>query len=318
MKHLLVLLLGVFALAGLVSWYPPYALLVNAYPLNSTHFIAYVGDKAVYLKQVGLSFLGSSQEERAVLYYLSEVCRYVAINVQEVGNLSSDFAEVWSGDVYCSPNGTTWLWLKWLPLRFSAYASAIEFVDANITVYTPMGVFSSHVPVGWYLDVESKAVVRLPQTNISLLQSYQQFQAQLRQLQKAVDELTRNSSHVATLVAQLRERVAELQRQRGELEEALRLREAQIAALTSQLASARQEAEELRKRLEETQKELEKARTLLAELNRTNASLYAELAKLSAEIRTEEGAQLPAPLLIAVVVASGIIAYLLYRRRSSE
>jgi len=318
MKHFLFLLLGVFTLAGLVSWHPPYALLINAYPVNSTHFTAQVGGKVVYLRQIGLSFLGSPQEERAVTYYLSEACRYVAIDVQEATNSSSDFVEVWSGDIYCSPNGTTWLWLKWLPLRFSAYASSIGFVDANLTVKTPVGVFSGYVPAGWYLDLESKAVLRFPQTNISLLQSYQQLQAELRQLQKVVDDLAKNSSNAAAFVAQLRERVLELQRQRRELEEALRLRETQIATLTSQLVSARQEAEDLRKRLEETQKELEKARALLTELNRTNEALHAELAQLSAEAETEEGAQLPVPLLVAVVVASGAIAYLLYRRRSSE
>jgi len=318
MKYLLFLLLGVFTMAGLVSWYPPHALLIGAYPVNSTHFTAQMGGKVVYLRQIGLSFLGSPQEERAVLYYLSEACRYVAIDVQEATNSSNDFAEVWSGDIYCSLNGTTWLWLKWLPLRFSAYASSIEFADANLTTYTPVGVFSGHVPAGWYLDIESKTVLRVPQANISLLQSYQQLQAELRQLQKVVDELTRNSSNAVALVAQLREKVAELQRQRRELEEALWLRESQIAALTSQLASARQEAEELKKRLEETQKELEKARALLAELNRTNAALHAELAQLSAEVRTEESVQLPVPLLVAVVVAGGIVAYILYRRRSSE
>jgi len=318
MKLLLVLLLGVSALAGLVSWHPPHALLVNAYPINSTHFTAQVGGKQVYLKQVNLFFIGSPQEEKAVLYYLSGACRYVAVDVHEVTNLSKKFAEVWSGDIYCSPNGTTWLWLKWLPLRFSAYVSSIEFVDANITVYTPVGVFSSHVPAGWYLDTESKTVLRLPQTNTSLIQSYQQLQAELRQLQKVVDELAKNSSNAAALVTQLKEKVAELQRQRRELEEALRLRESQIAALTSQLASARREAEDLRKRLEEAQKELEKARTLLTELNRTNAALRAELAQLSAEAGNEEGAQLPVPLLAAVAVAGGVVAFLFYRRRSSE
>jgi len=318
MKYLLFLLLGVFTMAGLVSWHPPHVLLINAYPVNSTHFTAHVGDKVVYLKQVGLSFLGSPQEDRAVLYYLFEACRYVAIDIQETANTSNNFVEVWSGDLYCSPNGTTWLWLKWLPLRFSAYISSIEFVDVNLTVYTPVGVFSGRVPAGWYLDIESKAVLRLPQTNISLLQSYQQLQAQLRQLQKVIMELTRNSSNAVALVAQLRERVAELQRQRGDLEEALRLRETQIATLTSQLASARLEAEELRKRLEETQKELERARALLAELNRTSTALRAELAQLSAEVKTEESAQLSIPLLATAVIAGGVVAYLLYRRRSSE
>jgi len=318
MKYLLFLLLGVFTLASLVSWHPPHALLVNAYPVNSTHFMAYVGGKAVYLKQVNLFFIGSPQEERAVLYYLSEACRYVAVDVHEMANSSNGFVEVWSGDLYCSPNGTMWLWLKWLPLRFSAYVSSIEFVDANITVHTPVGVFSSHVPAGWYLDTESKTVLRLPQANISLLQSYQQLQAELRQLQKVVDELAKNSSNAAALVAQLREKVAELQRQRGELEEALRQRESQIAALTSQLASARREAEELKRRLEEAQKELEKAMALLAELNRTNAALRAELAQLLAEAGNVEGAQLPLPLLAAVVAAGGVVAYLLYRRSSSE
>jgi hypothetical protein len=46
------LLLAAYALAY-VSWIPPHAVLTQAYPMNATHFTAYVNNTTVYIAQAG-------------------------------------------------------------------------------------------------------------------------------------------------------------------------------------------------------------------------------------------------------------------------
>jgi hypothetical protein len=81
------LLLAAYALAY-VSWIPPHAVLTQAYPMNATHFTAYVNNTTVYIAQAGLSFRGSPAEAQAVMQYLYSQCRYVAVDVLNAVQIS--------------------------------------------------------------------------------------------------------------------------------------------------------------------------------------------------------------------------------------
>jgi hypothetical protein len=169
------LLLAAYALAY-VSWIPPHAVLVQAYPMNATHFAAYVNNTTVYIAQAGLSFYGSPAEAQAVMQYLYSQCRYVAVDVLNAAQIS-ETEQLWTADVYCSADGSMWLWLRWLPLRFTAYSGYVEFANAtNATAVTPVGTFTNHIPAGWYLDPLTKAVFRVPEANLTLLTYIAAFQ----------------------------------------------------------------------------------------------------------------------------------------------
>ncbi len=162
------LLLAAYALAY-VSWIPPHAVLTQAYPMNATHFTAYINYMTTYIVQAGLSFHGSSAEAQAVMQYLYSQCRYMAVDVLNAAQISEN-EQLWIADVYCSSDGTQWLWLRWLPLRFTAYSGYVEYVNAtNATVTTPAGTFTNYIPAGWYLDPLTKAVFRVPEANLTLL-----------------------------------------------------------------------------------------------------------------------------------------------------
>jgi len=162
------LLLAAYALAY-VSWVPPHAVLVQAYPMNATHFTAYVNYTTVYIAQAGLSFYGSPAEAQAVMQYLYSQCRYVAVDVLNATQIS-EAEQLWTADVYCTSDGSMWLWLRWLPLRFTAYSGYVEFANAtNATAVTPVGTFVNYIPAGWYLAPSTKAVFRVPEANITLL-----------------------------------------------------------------------------------------------------------------------------------------------------
>ena len=68
------LLLAAYA-AAYVSWIPPHAALTQAYPVNTTHFTAYLGGTTAYITQAGLTFHGSPAEAQAVMQYLYSQCR---------------------------------------------------------------------------------------------------------------------------------------------------------------------------------------------------------------------------------------------------
>ena len=318
MKRWLALVLAAVAFGQYVSWLPPHAALMQAYPYNATHFAAYIDSKAVYVVQVGLSFHGSEAEKQAAMQYLYAQCRYVAVDVL---NISAAEEELWLADIYCSSDGRSWLWLRWLPLRFAAYRGAVEFANAvNVTVTTPVGNFTGHVPAGWYLDPATKTVFKVPEANVTFFEEIRRLNAAVQLLKSELQKSEANLTQVSALIAQLKAQIEMLEAQKRALEEAARQRESLIAALNANLQAARAENEALKKQLEELRRENEALKTKLAELNKTYA---AELSRLEAELQAselqaveEEGIN-PLPILLAAL-GSVVAAFIIYRRRRAE
>jgi chaperonin cofactor prefoldin len=315
------LLLAAYALAY-VSWIPPHAKLMPAHPLNATHFISYVNYTTIYIAQMGLSFHGSPAEEQAVMQYLHSQCKYVAVDVYDVWETA--YGALWLADIYCSSDGSVWLWLRWLPLRFAAYSGYVEFANAtNTTVTTPVGVFRCRVPAGWYLDPLTKTVFRLPQFNVSLLAEVHRLNAALQQLRIELQKSEANMSQAAALIAQLKAQVEALDAQRRALEEALRRRESEVAALQTNLRAAQAENERLRSQLAQLKTENDQLKAKLASMNQTLASLNDQLASLQAQLAAqlstseEEG---PSPLMYVLFAAlAGVItALVIYRKKKAE
>jgi hypothetical protein len=315
------LLLTAYALAY-VSWIPPHAVLVQAYPMNATHFAAYVNYATVYIAQAGLSFYGSPAEEQAVMQYLYSQCRYMAVDVLNAAQIS-ETEQLWTADVYCSPDGSMWLWLRWLPLRFTAYSGYVEFVNTtDATAVTPAGTFTSYIPAGWYLDPLTKAVFRLPEANITLLSYVAGLSAQLKALKAELNKSKADANQTALLIAKLEAQLAALEAQRRALEEALRQRESEVAALQANLRAAQSENDRLRSQLAQLKVENDHLKTQLASMNQTLAGLNNQLSAMMTQLAVqtsggEEGAD-PLMYVLFAALAGVVIAFVIYSKEDGR
>ncbi|MEM1663200.1 MAG: hypothetical protein QXD96_03655 [Pyrobaculum sp.] len=308
------LLLPISVLGQLVSWVPPHAQLINAYVYNATVFTTAVGDKTVYIKQKGLDFDGLSDEHSAAVLYLQSICRFVAVDVLERQNASS-WAELWIGDVYCTRDGESWLWLKWLPLRFSAYRGFVDFVNKSIEASTPVGRFVGYIPTGWYLDRLTKTVFKIEEVQIDLLYELRNFYTTVEQLREELKKALAEREASTAALRQTEAKVAALEETIKNLREALVQRESAIRLLQTNLAAARGESEYLRRQLEEARKELEAARRQLEEIEGRliEASIEAEKWKsMYLQLQTEGGGF---DIFIVVVAGAAAAAALLILRR---
>jgi len=315
------LLLAAYALAY-VSWIPPHAVLTQAHPVNATHFTAYVGGTTVYIAQVGLSFRGSPAEEQAVMQYLYSQCRYVAVDVLNAAQISEN-ERLWAADVYCSSDGSMWLWLRWLPLRFTAYSGYVEFANAtDATVTTPAGTFTNHIPAGWYLDLSTKAVFRVPEANITILSYAASLSEQLKALKAELDKSKADANQTASLIAKLEAQLAGLEAQRRALEEALRQRESEAAALQANLRAAQAENDRLRSQLAQLKAENDQLRAKLASMNQTLAGLNNQLTAMMAQlsVQTSGGEEGIDPLMYVLFAAlAGVVAaFVIHRKKKAE
>jgi hypothetical protein len=315
------LLLAAYAVAY-VSWVPPHAKLVQAYPMNATHFTAYVNNAVVYIAQAGLSFRGSPAEAQAVMQYLYSQCRYVAVDVLNAAQISQN-AQLWLADVYCTADGSMWLWLRWLPLRFTAYSGYVQFANAtNATVITPVGTFVNYIPAGWYLDPLTKAVFRVPEANLTLLTHIAGLSAQLKALKAELNKSKADVNQTASLIAKLEAQLTALEAQRRALEEALRQRESEAAALQANLRAAQAENDRLRSQLTQLKAENDHLKTQLASMNQTLARLNDQLTSLKTQLAVQptSGEEGPSPLMYALPVAlAGVAAaFVIYRKKKAE
>ena len=315
------LLLAAYALAY-VSWIPPHAVLTQVYPMNTTHFTTYVNNTTVYIVQEGLSFRGSLSEAQAVMQYLYSQCRYVAVDVLNAAQIS-ETEQLWLADVYCTSDGSMWLWLRWLPLRFTAYIGHVQFVNAtNAAVATPVGTFTNYIPAGWYLDPATKAVFKIPGANLTLLAYIDSLSAQLKALKTELNKSKADANQTASLIAKLEAQAARLETQRRALEEALRQREAELAALQANLRAAQAENERLRAQLAQLKAENDQLKAKLVSMNQTLASLNDQLTALKTQLETRAsgGEEGPNPLIYVLPIAlAGVAAtFFIYRKKKAE
>jgi len=312
------LLLAAYAMAY-VSWIPPHAVLTQASPMNATHFTAYMNNIMVYITQANLYFHGPPAEAQAIMQYLYSQCRYVAVDVLNTAHISQS-AQLWIADVYCSSDGTQWLWLRWLPLRFTAYSGYVEFVNAtDATAVTPVGTFTGYIPAGWYLDPATKAVFKIPEANLTLLSYAASLSEQLKALRA---ELERSRYDASQLVARLEAQLTALETQRRALEEALRQRESEVTALQANLRAAQAENERLRSQLAQLKAENDQLKTQLASMNQTIVSLNDRLSSLGTQLAVQpSGGEEEHNLLMYVLFAAlaGVAAaFIIYKKKKAE
>ena len=313
-------MLAAYALAY-VSWVPPHAVLTQAYPINATHFTAYVNYTTVYIAQAGLSFYGSPAEAQAVMQYLYSQCRYVAVDVHDV--LKTARGTLWLADVYCSRDGSMWLWLRWLPLRFTAYSGYVEYVNAtNATAVTPAGTFTNHIPAGWYLDPATKAVFRVPEANTTLLSYIASLSEQLKALKTELNKSKADMNQTTSLIAKLEAKLTALEAQRRALEEALRQRESEVAALQANLRAAQAENDRLRSQLVQLKAENDHLKAQLASMNQTVTSLNNQLSAMMSQLTLqtsggEEGID-PLMYVLFAALAAVAVAFVIYRKKKAE
>ena len=256
------------------------------------------------------------------MQYLYSQCRYVAVDVLNAAQISQS-AQLWTADVYCTADGSMWLWLRWLPLRFTAYSGYVQFTNAtNATAVTPIGTFTNYIPAGWYLDPLTKAVFRVPEANITLLSYAASLSEQLKALKAELNKSKANVSQAASLIAGLEAQVARLEAQRRALEEALRQRESEVTALQANLRAAQAENDRLRSQLAQLKAENDRLKTQLASMNQTLAGLNDQLTSLKTQLAVQPsgGEEGPNPLMYALPAAlAGVItALVIYRKKMAE
>jgi cell division protein FtsB len=315
------LLLAAYAVAY-VSWIPPHAVLTQAYPMNATHFTAYVNYTTTYIVQAGLSFHGFPSEVQAVMQYLYSQCRYMAVDVLNAAQISQN-EQLWIADVYCTADGSMWLWLRWLPLRFTAYSGYVEFTNAtNATVATPVGTFTNYIPAGWYLDPATKTVFRVPEANLTLLAYVASLSEQLKALEAELDKSKADANQTALLISKLEAQLTALETQRRALEEALRHRESEVTALQANLRAAQAENERLKAQLAQLKAENDQLKAQLASMNQTLAGLNAQLSSLEAQLAVqmsggEEGVN-SLMYILPIALAGVAAAFVIYRKKKAE
>jgi len=312
------LLLAAYAMAY-VSWIPPHAVLTQASPMNATHFTAYMNNIMIYITQANLSFHGPPAEAQAVMQYLYSQCRYVAVDVLNAAHISQN-EQLWIADVYCTADGSMWLWLRWLPLRFTAYSGHVEFVNAtDATAVTPVGTFTNYIPAGWYLDPATKAVFKIPEANLTLLAHVANLSEQLKALKA---ELNKSKADADLLVARLEAQITRLEAQRRALEDALRQRESEVAALQANLRAAQAENDRLRSQLAQLKAENDQLRAQLASMNQTIASLNNQLSAVMTQLETwtsgGEGGIDPLMYILPIALIGVIAALVIYRKKKAE
>jgi len=255
------------------------------------------------------------------MQYLYSQCRYMAVDVLNATQIS-DTEQLWTADVYCTADGTQWLWLRWLPLRFTAYSGYVEFANAtNATAVTPAGIFANYIPAGWYLDPATKAVFKIPEANITLLAHIASLSAQLKALKAELDKSRADANQTASLIAKLEAQLTALEAQRRALEEALRQRESEVTALHANLRAAQAENDRLRSQLAQLKTENDRLKTQLASMNQTIANLNNQLTSLSQLAVQPSGGEEGPNLLMYVLFAAlaGVIAaFFIYRKKKAE
>ncbi|MGB9705485.1 MAG: hypothetical protein ACPL3C_08545 [Pyrobaculum sp.] len=218
------------------------------------------GTAAVYYYQPGLAYAPATPHEDSSVYmYLQQLCRFAAVKPLNL-TYTDGYTYVYAANIYCSPDGIRWAWLRWLPLRLTAFRGNVTFVRINATAYTAVGVFNGTAPEGWYSD--GAKAFRLPE-----------------QAGEAGGELERLRREAAALRA-------EAERLRAELAEA----RAAANATARRAAQAEAEAEELRQRLRQTADLLAVCRNQVAQLTSSLGATKAELeraAEREAQLRRE-------------------------------
>jgi hypothetical protein len=309
------LLLAAYALAY-VSWIPPHAVLTQAYPINATHFTAYVNYTTVYIAQAGLSFRGPPAEAQAVMQYLYSQCRYVAVDVLE---RRADLSR------------RTALDRRRLLLQRRLHVALAEVAPPPLRRLQRLrGVRQRHQrhssDAGGHLHKPhtgrmvprplDKGRLQVPETNLTLLRYAASLSEQLKALKA---ELERSRADASQLVAKLEAQLAALEAQRRALEEALRQRESEVAALQANLRAAQAENERLKSQLAQLKAENDQLKAKLASMNQTLAGLNNQLTSLKAQlaVQTSGGEEGPNPLMYVLPAAlAGVIAALvIYRRR---
>jgi len=314
------LLLAAYALAY-VSWIPPHAVLTQAFPMNATHFAAYMNNIMVYITQANLSFYGPPAEAQAIMQYLYSQCRYMAVDVLNAVQISEN-EQLWFADVYCTADGSMWLWLRWLPLRFTAYSGYVEFINATgATAVTPVGTFSGYIPAGWYLDPTTKAVFRVPEANLTLLMHVATLSAQIETLKAELNKSKADVNQTALLIARLEAQLTALEAQRRALEDALRQRESEVTALQANLRAAQAENDRLRSQLAQLKAENDQLKAQLTSMNQTIASLNDQLAAMMMQaFQTSDGEEGIDPLMYVLFTAlAGVVAaFVIYKKKMAE
>jgi len=246
----------------MLGWFDPTAFILPLVLLNATHFMWINGSETLYFYQASISFAPSSEAEAQGAYaYLASLCRLSAVKpVEEIAK------GVYETEIWCSPDGVRWAWLRWLPLRLSAYNGTVEVREVNGTVYTAIGVFKSRAPAGWYNNGTAVAQLgriepprpRVADEDQTLREEIEKLKAELESAKKAAAD--------AETKAERAEKLADLH---------MSMYMSCQSALSQERASVAAEAAELKKRLEATESELTSVRQ---ELDAVRASLEAESA----------------------------------------
>jgi len=96
--------------------------------------------------------------------------------------------QIWISDVYCL-YGSQWYWLRLLPYALKEElvvegVEAVNFTDTRVHVRVPAAPPGDYVtPGGWYLDVVTKKVFRIPSNDTAVMAELQRLRLRISDLE---------------------------------------------------------------------------------------------------------------------------------------
>ena len=193
-------------------WFPPHAVPMNLMLLNVT-----------WLKPEAIWFIGTypvrvcggeCRYEPATIYVVQEGVRMDLSRVRRP-QVIADFigwhiknrycaqgiamvapnkvielnptTQIWISDIYCL-YGNRWFWLRLLPYIFDDLIAegveAVNFTDTRVEVEVPAAPPGDYViPGGWYLDVVTKKVFRIPSNDTAVMAELQRLRLRISDLE---------------------------------------------------------------------------------------------------------------------------------------
>ena len=302
-------------------WFPPHAVPMNLMLLNVTWFrpeaIWFIGTYYVYVCG------GVCRYEPATIYVVQDGVR---MNLSKVRRpqVIADFigwhiknrycaqgiamvapnkvielnptTQIWISDIYCLYENR-WFWLRLLPYIFDDLIAegveAVNFTDTRVHVSVPAAPPGDYViPGGWYLDVVTKRVFRIPSNDTAVMAELQRLRLRVSDLEAELANktalLNATAARLNASLAEARGEAARLatenQRLKIQLEilNATRIKlEGEVDAYKSQLetirASVAAQLAQLTAENQALKAQIVSMNKMLAELNEAYASQTAQL-----------------------------------------
>jgi cell division protein FtsB len=288
-------------------WFPPHSVPMNLMLLNVTWFkpeaIWFIGKYYVYVCGGGCRY------EPATIYVVQDGVR---MNLSKVRRpqIIADFigwhitnrycaqgiamvapnkvielnptTQIWISDIYCLYENR-WFWLRLLPYIFDDLIAegveAVNFTDTRVFVSVPAAPPGDYViPGGWYLDVVTKKVFRIPSNDTAVMAELQRLRLRVSDLEAELANKTAQLAPLNLTIAKLETALAEARGEAARLAAENQRLKTQLETLNATRIKLETEVDAYKSQLETIRASVS---TQLAQLTAENQALKAQIASMN-------------------------------------